>query len=167
MPKSHDQSSQGSLVSIVDEYEQNLARSLLYPEFDVFNGHGDGQSERPAFWIGLTAYKATQDNGWIGQGDIIYAWNDKFPFSATYWSANQPNEKNIVSEPSKTCFFMNLPSGQWANSAATTCASQLPRLCKINVGKSLKIPCFALISAKIAYCSLGIPKILDLPAVVT
>ena len=89
------QSSQGSLVSIVDEYEQNLARSLLYPEFDVFNGHGDGQSERPAFWIGLTAYKATQDNGWIGQGDIIYAWNDNFPFSATYWSANQPNEKNI------------------------------------------------------------------------
>lgn len=86
---------QGSLVSIVDEYEFNLARALLYPAFDVFNNHGDGQSERPAWWIGLTAYKATKENGWIGAGDIIYAWNDNFPFSATYWSANQPNEKNV------------------------------------------------------------------------
>ena len=46
-------------MSIVDEYEFNLARALLYPDLDVF-GQLDGNNEMPGPWIGLTAYKATK-----------------------------------------------------------------------------------------------------------
>ena len=49
----------GELMSIVDEYEFNLARALLYPDLDVF-GQLDGNNEMPGPWIGLTAYKATK-----------------------------------------------------------------------------------------------------------
>jgi len=36
-----------------------------------------------------------QDNGWIGAGDIIYEWTDKFPFATTFWSKNMPNQNYI------------------------------------------------------------------------
>ena len=65
------------------------------------------------------------NQNYIGKSEIFY---------------NLPNisyipNKISVNEPSKTCFFMNLPSGGWANSDRTTCQTQLPRICKINLGK--------------------------------
>lgn len=105
---------------------------MLYPDLDV-HANNDGSDEYPAAWIGLTAYRQKSDTGNPNTGDVIFEWTDKSHFTSTYWAANQPNQNNILSEPDKTCFFMNLPTGAWANSGSTNCATPLPYVCKINI----------------------------------
>ena len=112
--------SNGDLVSITDDYEFNFVRSLIYRTID------EGPNPvGPAAWIGLTVYKAND-------GDIIYEWVDKFPFAATYWGANQPDEKAIPPEGSHACVNLELPAGYWSISGGS-CSMNLNFVCKQNM----------------------------------
>ena len=98
----------------------------MYPDLDVVP-QNDGSNEFPGAWIGLTAFHRGDD--------VIFEWIDKSHMPVTYWAPNQPNNTNIAFEPEKTCFFLDLPTGAWANSGTTTCNTPLPYVCKMNIGK--------------------------------
>ena len=64
---------------------------------------------------------------------MIYKWVDNFPFAATYWDINQPDQNSIPNEPGMGCIFMNLPYGHWGIDGADNCEMRLPYVCKRNM----------------------------------